>query len=80
MCVSVSEYVCMRVPVCVMGGRGLLHLLPLSCCQAGDQPTEPGLKPSRSQARTTRERGRKTREEGEKDRRGEEARSDGEEE
>lgn len=42
-----------RARVCD-GGWGL-HLLPLSCCQAGVQPTAPGLKPSLRQARTTRE-------------------------
>lgn len=44
-----------RARVCD-GGWGL-HLLPLSCCQAGVQPTAPGLKPSLRQARTTREGG-----------------------
>lgn len=42
--------------VCVCDGGWGLHLLPLSCCQAGDQPTAPGLKPSLRRARTTRER------------------------
>lgn len=43
--------------VCVCDGGWGLHLLPLSCCQAGVQPTAPGPKPSRRQARTTGERG-----------------------
>lgn len=43
--------------VCVCDGGWGLHLLPLSCCQAGVQPTAPGPKPSRCQARTTGERG-----------------------
>lgn len=40
-------------------GGWVLHLLPLSFCQAGDQPTAPGLKPSLHQAHEEEEENRR---------------------